>query len=193
MSSTAAATLRQLVVFVVDRVIEEDRRMLLTNELKSITLPTQAFRFRRVRHVLYLRGLCLSVRRASANPTARVPPQDGSFRADQERTHEIPRTLPQGVSLLLFTHPRPIYRQLSSNYYQVHNIPGSYYYHNTTSSPSSSKRSPSAPLSRFHPQHRIVFLRSSTVILLRARDGGPHYSSNSLLARLTPVSPGLGG
>ena len=38
-SSTAAATLRQLVMFVVDKVTEEDRRMLLANELESITLP----------------------------------------------------------------------------------------------------------------------------------------------------------
>ncbi len=37
-SSTAAATLRQLVMFVVDKVVEEDRRMLLANELESITL-----------------------------------------------------------------------------------------------------------------------------------------------------------
>jgi hypothetical protein len=35
--STAAATLRQFVVFIVDKVVEEDRRMLL--ELESITLP----------------------------------------------------------------------------------------------------------------------------------------------------------
>jgi Guanine nucleotide exchange factor in Golgi transport N-terminal/Dimerisation and cyclophilin-binding domain of Mon2 len=38
-SSTAAATLRQLVMFVVDKVVEEDRRLLLANELESITLP----------------------------------------------------------------------------------------------------------------------------------------------------------
>ena len=38
-SSTAAATLRQLVMFVVDKVVEEDRRMLLANELESISLP----------------------------------------------------------------------------------------------------------------------------------------------------------
>jgi hypothetical protein len=37
-SSTAAATLRQLVMFI-DKIIEEDRRMPLTNELESITLP----------------------------------------------------------------------------------------------------------------------------------------------------------
>ena len=41
-SSTAAATLRQLVMFVVDKVVEEDRRMLLANELESITLPDGA-------------------------------------------------------------------------------------------------------------------------------------------------------
>ena len=39
MSSTAAATLRQLVMFVVDKVVEEDRRLLLANELESVTLP----------------------------------------------------------------------------------------------------------------------------------------------------------
>ena len=41
MSSTAAATLRQLVVFVVDKVVEEDHRMLLrlASELEYITLP----------------------------------------------------------------------------------------------------------------------------------------------------------
>jgi hypothetical protein len=40
-SSTAAATLCQLVMSVVDnlKVVEEDRRMLLANELESITLP----------------------------------------------------------------------------------------------------------------------------------------------------------
>jgi hypothetical protein len=41
-SSTAAATLRQLVMFVVDKVVEEDRRLLLANELESITLPNGA-------------------------------------------------------------------------------------------------------------------------------------------------------
>jgi len=38
-SSTAAVTLRQLVMFVVDKVVEEDHRMLLANELESISLP----------------------------------------------------------------------------------------------------------------------------------------------------------
>jgi hypothetical protein len=33
-SSTAAATLRQLVMFIVDKIVEEDRRMLLANELQ---------------------------------------------------------------------------------------------------------------------------------------------------------------
>jgi hypothetical protein len=38
MSFTAAATLRPLVMFVVNKVVEDDRRMLLSNELESITL-----------------------------------------------------------------------------------------------------------------------------------------------------------
>jgi len=45
-SFTAAATLHRLVMFIVDKVVEEDRRMLLANEPESITLPdwtTQAF------------------------------------------------------------------------------------------------------------------------------------------------------
>jgi hypothetical protein len=33
-SSTAAAALRQLVTFVVDKVVEEDRRLLLASELE---------------------------------------------------------------------------------------------------------------------------------------------------------------
>ena len=42
MSSTAVVTLRQSVMIVVDRVVGEDRRMLLANELGSITLPNGA-------------------------------------------------------------------------------------------------------------------------------------------------------
>ena len=38
-SSTVAVTLRQLVMFVINKIIEEDHRMLLANELESITLP----------------------------------------------------------------------------------------------------------------------------------------------------------
>lgn len=38
-SSTAAVTLRQLVMFVINKIVEEDHRMLLANELESITLP----------------------------------------------------------------------------------------------------------------------------------------------------------
>jgi hypothetical protein len=41
MSPTAAAALRQLVMFVVNEVVEEDRHMLLSNELGSITLPNR--------------------------------------------------------------------------------------------------------------------------------------------------------
>jgi hypothetical protein len=36
-SCTSAATLHQLAMFVVDKLVKEDRRMLLANELESIT------------------------------------------------------------------------------------------------------------------------------------------------------------
>jgi hypothetical protein len=38
-SSTAAATLRKLIMCVVDKVVQEDHRMPLANELESITPP----------------------------------------------------------------------------------------------------------------------------------------------------------
>jgi hypothetical protein len=41
MSSTAAATLRQLVMFVVNKVVQEYHRMVLSNELESMTLPNR--------------------------------------------------------------------------------------------------------------------------------------------------------
>jgi hypothetical protein len=41
-SSTAVATLHQVVMFIVDKVEQEDRRMLFVNELESITLPDSA-------------------------------------------------------------------------------------------------------------------------------------------------------
>ena len=34
-----AVTLRQLVMFIINKIVEEDHRMLLANELESITLP----------------------------------------------------------------------------------------------------------------------------------------------------------
>jgi len=40
------------------------------------------------------------------NSYNQVPPQDVFSRADQEHTHKLLRTLPQGVSLLPITHPR---------------------------------------------------------------------------------------
>jgi len=39
MSSMAAVMLWQLVMFVVDKVVEEDCHLLLASELESITLP----------------------------------------------------------------------------------------------------------------------------------------------------------
>ena len=61
--SSTAGTPRQLVVSVVDRVLEKDRRMLLPNKPESITLPdgtTQALRSRCARRLCYLREpLCV--------------------------------------------------------------------------------------------------------------------------------------
>lgn len=62
MSSTAAASLRQLVMFVVDKVVEEDHRMLLASELEYITLPDGTTRLLgpAVRDVFAIfEGLCL--------------------------------------------------------------------------------------------------------------------------------------
>ena len=52
-------TLCRLVMFVVDKVVDEDRHMVLAGELESITLPdgtTQALRSRCTRRLRYLRG-----------------------------------------------------------------------------------------------------------------------------------------
>jgi hypothetical protein len=75
---------------------------------------------------LSLRGrepLSIGLRRESPIRTTRVPPQNVCSRADRERTHKLPPTLPQGVSLLPFTHLRPVCQQLSSNHCHVHSIP----------------------------------------------------------------------
>ena len=44
MSSTAAATLRQLVMFVVDKIVVEDRWILFASEPEPITLPNDTRR-----------------------------------------------------------------------------------------------------------------------------------------------------
>jgi hypothetical protein len=84
----------------------------------------------------------------SAIPATRIPPQVVCSRADREHTHELLQTLLQGVSLLPFTHPRPVCQQLFSNHSHVHSILSFYSYYNTTSSPCFSKRSPSILHSR---------------------------------------------
>ena len=66
------------------------------------------------------------------------------------------QTLPQGVSLLLFTNPKPVCQQLSSCHCRDHSIPGSYSY-NTTSYPCSSK-CPSRALLHRLPSAAPVFL-----------------------------------
>ena len=74
------------------------------------------------------------------------------LRWDRDR----PPTPPQGVSLLLFTNPKPVCQQLSSCHCHDHTIPGSYSY-NTTSYPCSSKCSSRALLHRL-PSAAPVFV-----------------------------------
>jgi hypothetical protein len=85
-SSTAAATLRQLVMFIVDKIVEEDCCVLLANELKSITPPdrtTQVLDPGAARDVVVIfEDLCLLGNGASAIPATRVPAQDVCSWAD---------------------------------------------------------------------------------------------------------------
>jgi hypothetical protein len=80
----------------------------------------------------------------------------------------------------------------------VHSIPSSYSFYKTTFSPCSSKRSPSAPLSRL-PSAARSCPPLAQAILLRARGGGrshPHLlirHPSSSLAGLMPVSLSQGG
>jgi hypothetical protein len=95
-------------------------------------------------------------------------------------------------SLLPTTHPRPVCQLLSSNHRHVYSIPSSYSYNNTTSSPCSSKRSPSAPLSRFPSPAPVLLSSCSSNSPLSSRwrpKLSSHYPSNSLVARLTSATP----
>jgi len=196
-SSTAAATLRQLVVFVIDKVVEEDQRMLLANELESITLPdgtTQALGPAARDTFSIFEDLCLF----------------GKGERSQILQLEY---LHKTFALKLIESALINYHQLFRKVCLSSSLPIRGLYTGsclqitikfTTSRALTIITTPPLPLPpqnvpqalRFPASIRSTVLfssRSSTVILLRARDGGPHYSSNSLLARLTPVSPGLGG
>jgi hypothetical protein len=71
-------------MFIVDKIVEEGRRMLLTNELKSITLPGRMTLDPGTARGVFaiFEDLCLLGNGASAIPTTRVPPQDVCSRAD---------------------------------------------------------------------------------------------------------------
>ena len=106
MSSTAAATLRQLVMFVVDKVVEEDRRMLPARA--RIDRPSgrnhAIARPRSARCARHLRGpMPAGKRRASAVPAARTSPQDVCARTNREHTDELSRYFPQGACLFQLT------------------------------------------------------------------------------------------
>jgi hypothetical protein len=72
-------------MFIVDKVVQDDRRMLFANELESITLPDWS--------------------------TQAIGPSGERFLSSWSRAYSrttVPPTLPQGVSLLPLTHPTRI-------------------------------------------------------------------------------------
>jgi hypothetical protein len=162
--------------------------MVLSNELESMTLPnrlTQALGPATRDAFAIFEDLCL------LGPTTRIPPQDVCSRADREHTHELPRILPQGASLLPFTYPRPVCQQCSqclscSQHSELFRL---------------SQHHPSPLLLKTLSSHSafLLALRGTRVVFLllcqlssssRQRPkSSSHHSSNSLLARLTRGEP----
>jgi hypothetical protein len=149
--------------------------MLLANELESIALSdgtTQALG--PAARDAFAIDLCL-LGNGERPQFLQLLPQDVCSQADREHTLELPRTLTQGVSLLPFTHPRPVCQQLASNLScsQHSELSIALQYH---LSPPASQTSPSAPLSRL-PSAVLVLSSRAQAILLQARDRGrshPH-------------------
>jgi len=103
-------------------------------------------------------------------------------------------TLPQGVSLLSFTHSRLVCHKLSSNRSHVHRISSSCSNYNTTSSPAAQNPPPSDPLSGLPSAAHVFFPSCSSNFppsSKRRPKPSSHHSSNSLVAKLMPVSLGL--
>jgi Guanine nucleotide exchange factor in Golgi transport N-terminal len=103
-------------------------------------------------------------------------------------------TLPQGVSLLSFTHPRLVCHELSSNHSHVHRISSSYSNYNTASSPAAQNPLRALRFLDCPPRHTCFFpscLSNLPPCSERRPKPSSHHSSNSLVAKLTPVSLGL--
>jgi hypothetical protein len=128
-------------MFVVDKVVEEDHRMLLVDELESITLldtTTQAFGPAARDAFAIFEDLCLL-----DNGGRPQFPQLEYFHetfalelVESVLTNYNP--LFRKVCLSFFIHPKPVCQQLSLNHCRVHSIPSSYSYYDTTSSSYSS-------------------------------------------------------
>ena len=198
-SSTAAATLRQLVMFVVDKVVEEDRRMLLANELESITLPDgtkQALGPAARDAFAVFEDLCL-LGNGERPQFLQLEFLHKTFALELIESvltnyHELFRK----VRLLPLTHPNSVCQHSSSNHSHVHSIPNSYSCYNTTFSPCYSRRSPNVLRSRSPSAAPVLSSSCSSNSPPSSRlrpKSSSRYSSNSLAARLTPVSLGLGG
>jgi Guanine nucleotide exchange factor in Golgi transport N-terminal len=127
LSSSASKTASP--VPIVDKVVEEDRHMLLANELESRTLPdgtTQALSpTARVAFAIF-EDLCL-LGNGEHPQFLQLEYLHKTFTLELIKSvvlTKLPRTL-RKMSLLPFTHPRPVYQQLSSNHSHVHSIPSS--------------------------------------------------------------------
>jgi hypothetical protein len=195
-SSTAAATLRQLVMFVVDKVVEEDRRMMLANELESITLPdgtTQALGPAARDAFAIFEDLCL-LGNGESPQFLELEYLHKTFALELIESvltnyHELFRKV--GFSSL-----RPVLQQSSSHDRHVHSIPSSCFYYNITSSHCSSKHSPSAPLSLLRSAAHASSSSCSSNSPPNSRPrpkSSSHYLSNSLVARPRLVSLGRVG
>ena len=155
------ATLRQLVIFIVDKVF------------KSVTLQALGPGARddsMTRMGLSFPNLLDNGERLKFSYSPCVCLYDIISRVDRERAHELSPTLPQGASLFPSTHPRPVCNRLSSsNHSHVHSVPITLI--TTPLLLHALQNTPSAPLSCLSSAACVVFLFLEQAILLQTRDG----------------------
>ncbi|KAI0268956.1 hypothetical protein BGY98DRAFT_1101365 [Russula aff. rugulosa BPL654] len=120
-------------MFIIDEVVQEDHRMLLANELESITLrDTTTQVLCPAARVTVFEDFCLLG--SGEHPQLQLEYLK-TFALKLNESDQLPPVLAQGVSLLPFTHPRPVCEQLTSKHSHVYSIPSSYPYRNTSSLP----------------------------------------------------------
>ena len=108
-------------MFAVDNVEEEDRPMLLTNEPESMPLPDETTQTLRRNGFSIFEVPCLldngeRTKFLQLENLHKASTVELIERPRGARTHELPRTLPQGASLFPLTHPRPARQWLYSNH-----------------------------------------------------------------------------